>query len=143
MRNKLLNNNLTDSISKGGVLYRAGEIPILTKEQIVQANLVSKLPRDFPIANWESMTTKQQLQQMKYSGLNPQDQWSLLNASAPLKVLKEYSQAQDYAATQTSLAKASAPVSAKAVQILAQSVRSTSMNPSISPSLQMGKRVEN
>lgn len=54
MRNKLLNNNLTDSISKGGVLNRAGKIPILTKEQIVQANLVSKLPRDFPFAKMGS-----------------------------------------------------------------------------------------
>jgi len=51
MRKKLLNNNLTGAISKGGVLYRPGEIPTLTKEQITQANLVSKLPRDFPFAN--------------------------------------------------------------------------------------------
>ena len=68
MRNKLLNNNLTNSISKGGVLYRAGEIPALTKEQTEQAKLVSKLPKDFPFANWESMNTKQQLQQMKQAG---------------------------------------------------------------------------
>ncbi|MEZ4627879.1 MAG: hypothetical protein R2912_07280 [Eubacteriales bacterium] len=68
MRKKLLNNNLTGAISKGGVLYRPGEIPTLTKEQMAQANLVSKLPRDFPFATWESMNTKQQLQQMKYSG---------------------------------------------------------------------------
>ena len=88
MRNKGLNNNLTDTISKGGVLYRPGEIPVLTKEQLAQANLVSKLPHDFPFANWEGMSTKQQLQQMKYSGLNPQEQWSLLNANVPLGVLK-------------------------------------------------------
>ena len=65
MRNKLLNNNQSDYISKGGVLYKPGEIPALTKEQLTQASLVSKLPRDFPFANWEGMTTKQQLQQMK------------------------------------------------------------------------------
>ncbi len=95
MRNKLLNNNQSDYISKGGVLYKPGEIPALTKEQLTQASLVSKLPRDFPFSSWEGMTTKQQLQQMKYSGLNPQEQWSLLNASAPLKVLNEYNQVQD------------------------------------------------
>ena len=49
MRNKGLNNNLTGSISKGGVLYRPGENPVLTKEQLAQANLVSKLPHDFPL----------------------------------------------------------------------------------------------
>ena len=95
MRKKLLNNSLTNSISKGGVLYRPGEIPALTKEQIAQANLVNKLPRDFPIANWESMSTKQQLQQMKYSGLSAQDQWSLLNSNVPLVALNQYNQAQN------------------------------------------------
>ena len=74
MRKKLLNNNDITSISKGGVLYRPGEIPVLTKGQVEQAKLVGKLPQDFPIANWESMNTKQQLQEMKYSGLNAQEQ---------------------------------------------------------------------
>ena len=120
MRNQLLNNNLTDTISKGGVLYRPCEIPTFTKEQLAQAKLVSKLPHDFPIANWESMTTKQQLQQMKYSGLNPQEQWSLLNASAPLKVLNEYNQAQDQATAQALVTKAIAPLAAKVVQSSAQ-----------------------
>ena len=99
MRNKELNNSLTGSISKGGVLYRPGEIPILTKEQHAQANLVGKLPHDFPFANWEGMNTKQQLQQMKYSGLNPQEQWSLLNANVPLRVLNDHNQTQEYAAS--------------------------------------------
>jgi len=94
MRNKLLNTNQTNSISKGGVLYRPGEIPTLNKEQIAQANLVNKLPGNFPFANWESMNTKQQLQTMKYSGLNDQEQWSLLNTNVPLTVLNEHNQAQ-------------------------------------------------
>ena len=93
MRNKLLNNN-PNYISKGGVLYKPGEIPALTKEQLTQASLVSKLPRDFPFANWEGMTTKQQLRTIGYSGLTAQEQWTLLNASAPLKVLNEYNQAR-------------------------------------------------
>lgn len=123
MRNKLLNNNLTDSISKGGVLYRAGEIPILTKEQIVQANLVSKLPRDFPFAKWEGMSTKQQLREMKSSGLNDQDQWSLLNSNVPLAVLNEHNQAQqedksrEYATRiVSSLMNSSSKVAANSVQ---------------------------
>ena len=40
MRKKLLNNNDITSISKGGVLYRPGEIPVLTKGQVEQAKLV-------------------------------------------------------------------------------------------------------
>ena len=128
MRNKLLNNNQSDYISKGGVLYKPGEIPALTKEQLTQASLVSKLPRDFPFANWEGMTTKQQLQQMKYSGLNPQEQWSLLNANVPLSVLNEHNQAQEYAAVQASPVKATVPVSAIAVQALAQNIQKASTN---------------
>jgi hypothetical protein len=37
MRKKLLNNNLTGAISKGGVLHRAGELPTLTTQQKEQA----------------------------------------------------------------------------------------------------------
>jgi hypothetical protein len=139
MRNKGLNNNQTGSISKGGVLYRPGEMPVLTKEQLAQSNLVSKLPHDFPFANWEGMNTKQQLQQMKYSGLNPQEQWSLLNANVPLGVLKEHNQAQEYAAAQATPVQAPALLSAKAVQALAQNIQKAGSNPSISPSLQLGK----
>ncbi|HWR31685.1 MAG TPA: hypothetical protein VN631_17850 [Negativicutes bacterium] len=95
MRKKLLNNNLTGAISKGGVLYRPGEIPTLTKEQITQANLVSKLPRDFPFANWENMTARQQQQTISRSGLNSQDQWALLNSNVPLTALHEHNQAQN------------------------------------------------
>ncbi len=74
MRNKVRNDNPTNSISKGGVLYRPGEIPILTKAQVEQAKIVDKLPRDFPIANWENMTARQQQRMISRSGLNPQDQ---------------------------------------------------------------------
>ena len=84
MRKKLLNNNEITSISKGGVLYRAGDLPPLTTQQKEQAKIVSKLPNDFPFANWEGMTPRQQLLQMRYSGLNDQEQWSLLNSNVRL-----------------------------------------------------------
>jgi len=136
MRKKLLNNNLSDSISKGGVLYRSGEIPTLTKEQIAQANLVNKLPRDFPFANWEGMTTKQQLRQMQYSGLNAQEQWSLLNTNVPLAVLNEHNQAQ----TQSESTALAARVAASLVNATAQAATARAQaavgKPTVTTSLQ-------
>ena len=95
MRNKLLSNTSINSISKGGVLYRAGELPVLTKEQTNQANLVKKLPADFPIADWENMNAKAQLKAMQRSGLSDKEQWALLNTTAPLSALSQHNQAQD------------------------------------------------
>ncbi len=60
-----------------------------------EALLVDKLPDDFPIEKWESLSTKAQLKAMQFSGLNDQDQWVLLNATAPLQVLQQYNQEQD------------------------------------------------
>ena len=137
MRKKLLNNNLTGAISKGGVLYRPGEVPTLTKEQIAQANLVSKLPKDFPFANWEGMTTKQQLQQMQYSGLNPQDQWSLLNSNVPLVTLNQYNQAQNQSNSTALAARvASSLVNAKAQGAANGKVQAAVGKPTVSTSLQ-------
>jgi len=137
MRNKRLNNNQTDSISKGGVLYRAGEIPTLNKEQIAQANLVSKLPRDFPFANWESMNTKQQLQQMQHSGLNNQDQWSLLNANVPLSVLDQHNRVQDEIETRASATRIAATLMNVAAQATATAKAQAAVRkPTISTSLQ-------
>lgn len=56
-----------------------------------EAVLASKLPKDFPIENWEKLSTKAQLNAMKFSGLSDQEQWQLLNASAPLKTLRDES----------------------------------------------------
>ncbi len=53
------------------------------------AELVAKLPSDFPFREWDSMSTKAQLQAMKFSGLTEQEQWALLNPSAPLGVLAQ------------------------------------------------------
>lgn len=73
---------------------------------------------------------------MKSSGLNDQDQWSLLNANVPLSVLKDHNQAQENAAAQASPVQAPSLLSAKAVQVLAQNIQNASTNSSISPSLQ-------
>lgn len=59
-----------------------------------EARVVEKLPNDFPIDQWESLNTKQQRQALKFSGLDDQEQWVLLNANAPLRVLDEYNQEQ-------------------------------------------------
>ena len=56
-----------------------------TQEQ--DAALVAKLSPSFPIQEWDSMSTKAQRQAMKFSGLTEQEQWRLLNSSAPLSVL--------------------------------------------------------
>lgn len=90
--------------------------PALSKNQIEQANLVKKLPNDFPIANWEQMNTKQQLHAMKYSGLNPQEQWTLLNATAPLSALNQHNQAQDEVATRSYVERSIAPLYAQIAQ---------------------------
>ena len=116
MRKKLLNNNLTGAISKGGVLYRPGEIPTLTKEQIAQAKLVNQLPQDFPFANWENMTARQQQQTISRSGLTPQDQWTLMNTNIPLSVLNKHNQAQN----QSESAALAARVAASLVNAKAQ-----------------------
>lgn len=67
----------------------------LTKAQQKEAALVGKLPGDFPIEQWESMNTKAQLKAMQHSGLTDQEQWVLLNATAPLSVLDEHNQMRD------------------------------------------------
>lgn len=62
----------------------------LTQAQKSEAELVGKLHGSFPIDGWEKLSTKEQLQAMKFSGLNEQDQWKLLNASTNLSVLADY-----------------------------------------------------
>lgn len=59
-----------------------------------EARVVEKLPNDFPIDQWESLNTRQQRQTLKSSGLDEKEQWVLLNANAPLRVLDEYNQEQ-------------------------------------------------
>jgi len=136
MRKKLLNDNLTTSISKGGVLYRPGEIPTLTKEQIAQANLVNKLPRDFPFANWESMNTKQQLQTIRSSGLNAQEQWSLLNSNVPLVALNRYNQAQTQSESTAYAVRVAASLVNATTQTAAARAKATVGKPTVSTPLQ-------
>lgn len=64
-----------------------GESSKLNPTQQRDAAVVAKLPSGFPIQNWDSMSPKAQLQAMKFSGLTEQEQWQLLNPSAPLRVL--------------------------------------------------------
>jgi len=94
MRSKLLKNNRIGNFTNGNPINNARELPILNETQQQQAALVRKLPKDFPIAGWESMNTKQQLQAMKFSGLNAQEQWTLLNANEKLSTLSQHNQVQ-------------------------------------------------
>ncbi len=55
-----------------------------------EAEIVKKLPKTFPIQEWEKMTTKQQKKAMEFSGLNEKEQWKILNAGAPLNILAQY-----------------------------------------------------
>ena len=71
----------------------------LTEDQNREASLVGKLPSGFPINGWEDLTTKQQLNLMQHSGLNPQEQWVLLNATARLSMLNQHNQEQKEADT--------------------------------------------
>jgi len=64
-----------------------GEGDALSGEQKLDAKIAAKLPESFPVDEWETLTTKQQLKAMQFSGLTNEEQWRLLNASMPLKEL--------------------------------------------------------
>ena len=64
-----------------------GKSSRLTPAQQRDADVVAKLSPDFPKQSWDSMSYKAQLQAMKFSGLTEQEQWQMLNLSAPLGVL--------------------------------------------------------
>ena len=113
MRNTPSNSNGNTNAS---IVNGANRLTTLTKDQIEQAKLVSKLPNDFPVARWESMNTKQQLQAMKNSGLNPKEQWSLLNASAPLSALSQHNQAKAEVETRSYVARSLAPLATQIAQ---------------------------
>jgi len=137
MRSKLLKNNRIGNFTNGNPINSAREVPILNETQQQQAALVSKLPKDFPIAGWESMNTKQQLQAMKFSGLNAQDQWTLLNANEKLSTLSQYNQAQ----TQSESAALAARVAASLVNTTAKAAATAKAQaavgkPTVSTSLQ-------
>lgn len=116
MMNKIRNNSLLSGRATGSVNDSSNFHPTLSKNQVEQATLVKKLPNDFPIAHWEQMNTKQQLQAMKYSGLNRQEQWTLLNATAPLSTLNQHNQAQDEVATRSFVERSLAPLVAQIAQ---------------------------
>lgn len=60
---------------------------LLNEKQVHEAELVRQLPKDFPIQNWEGMPVKAQVFAIQHSGLSKEDQWTLLNATAPFNVL--------------------------------------------------------
>ena len=55
MRNSIYTNNFNNQ----NALMKTNNQPILNDAQINDTKLVKKLPSDFPIADWESMNTKQ------------------------------------------------------------------------------------
>lgn len=63
-----------------GVLTSAPEVAQL-------AELVAKLPSEFPVDEWDSMTSQQRLLAVRSSGLTQQEQWQLLNASGSLSTI--------------------------------------------------------
>jgi hypothetical protein len=137
MRSKLLKNNRIGNFTNGNPINNARDVPILNETQQQQAALVRKLPKDFPIAGWESMNTKQQLQAMKFSGLNAQEQWTLLNTNEKLSTLSQYSQAQ----TQSESAALAARVAASLVNTTAKAAATAKAQaavgkPTVSTSLQ-------
>ena len=102
--------------TNASIVNGANRLTALTKDQIEQANLVRKLPNDFPIARWEGMNTKQQLQAMKSSGLDQQEQWVLLNATTPLSALSQHNQAKAEVETRSYVARSLAPLAAQIAQ---------------------------
>ena len=95
MRNRTYSNNLDSQDANRNMLYKTNDRPILNSAQLNDAKLVKRLPRDFPVADWESMNPKAQLKAMQHSGLSETEQWALLNATAPLSVLNQHNQVQD------------------------------------------------
>ena len=67
------------------------------EKQKQEANLVAKLPSEFPIVAWDSLSATMQQKIIEKSGLSPQDQWKLLNASTPLQVLSLLNEMQSNA----------------------------------------------
>lgn len=66
--------------SDGSILTQTPEIAQLSE-------LIAKLPSEFPIAEWDNMTSQQRLIAVRSSGLSPQEQWKLLNASGALSTI--------------------------------------------------------
>lgn len=108
----------------------------LTKAQQKEAALVGKLPNDFPLDQWERMNTKAQLKAMQHSGLSDQEQWVLLNATAPQSVLVQHNQMLDEIAIKASIASMLIPVYFAAATQSSQHTQTADNKPAISPSLQ-------
>lgn len=104
--------------------------------QSKEAALVAKLPADFPIDQWDTMSTKAQQAAMQNSGLNKQEQWTLLNATTPLETQSLLNNIQKGLATRSLSAQEAALLTNAAKQITAEKNNLASGNASILPSLQ-------
>ncbi len=82
------------------------------------------------------MNTKQQLQQMRYSGLNNQDQWSLLNSNVPLSVLDQHNQAQDEIDTRASATRIATTLMNAVAKAAVPRTQAAVGKPTVSTSLQ-------
>lgn len=71
---------IVSKTSDGSILTQTPEIAQLSE-------LIAKLPSGFPIAEWDNMTSQQRLIAVRSSGLSPQEQWKLLNASGALSTI--------------------------------------------------------
>jgi len=60
-----------------------------TAEQNRQAALAARLPEDFPIDEWESLSAKAQLKKMQNTRLSKTEQWDLLNTKTPMSTLRD------------------------------------------------------
>lgn len=73
---------------------------------------------------------------MKYSGLNAQEQWSLLNANVPLSALSQYNQAQTQTESTALAARVAASLVNTSAQVAAAKAQAAVSKPTVSTPLQ-------
>lgn len=110
----------------------------LNGTQRAESALVAKLPSDFPIAKWDKMTTKEQYQTIRRSGLTDQEQWRLLNTSTPLEVLSLVNAAQNSARSGLLTPREASDLTDRSLRYSAARSQLVSGDASILPPLQKG-----
>ena len=98
--------------------------------------MVAKLPSEFPIFQWESMGAIVQQKVMEKSGLSPQDQWRLLNASTPLDVLSLLNEIQNNAKSGLLTSSEASKITDQALRYSDERLRLAHGDASILPPLQ-------
>ena len=122
------------SASAGAV----GSLLSLNEAQQQEADLVAQLPNEFPIFQWESMGVIAQQKVMEKSGLSPQDQWRMLNASTPLEVLSLVNSAQNSARNGLITPRDASEITDRSLRYADTRQRLSSGDASILPPLQKG-----